>query len=226
MFRGTGRTSSVIQPAGAPGGGVSARPKALVVLVKTNRPTPAATASSSRLSVPVTFVSTNSCRRCVPTCGLCSVAACRTASAPSTARRTQSRSAIEPTTLVYGDSSASSPTTSSPSAPRTRTSASPRCPALPVTRILMGRRGERWGAARRGAASGGRGDPLAPRGRPLARLRRDQPGQEAAGGRVGLPRNLLRRPRCDQVAALLAALGPQVEQPVGGLDDVEVVLDN
>ena len=41
MFFGTGVTSSVIQAAGAPGGGVSARPKALVVLVKTKAPTPA-----------------------------------------------------------------------------------------------------------------------------------------------------------------------------------------
>ena len=60
MLRGIGRTSSVIQVAGAPGGGVSARPNALVVLVKTKRETPAATASSSRLSVPVTLVATNS----------------------------------------------------------------------------------------------------------------------------------------------------------------------
>ena len=37
MLRGTGATSSVIHAAGAPGGGVSARPNALVVLVKTNR---------------------------------------------------------------------------------------------------------------------------------------------------------------------------------------------
>jgi hypothetical protein len=33
MLRGTGATSSVIQAAGAPGGGLSAVPKALVVLV-------------------------------------------------------------------------------------------------------------------------------------------------------------------------------------------------
>ena len=61
MLRGTGATSSVIQAAGAPGGGVSARPNALVVLVKTKREAPAATASSSRLSVPVRLVSTKSC---------------------------------------------------------------------------------------------------------------------------------------------------------------------
>jgi hypothetical protein len=33
MFRASGTTSSVIQAAGAPGGGTSARPNALVVLV-------------------------------------------------------------------------------------------------------------------------------------------------------------------------------------------------
>ena len=84
MLRGTGATPSVIHAAGAPGGGVSARPKALVVLVKTNRDAPAATASSSRFSVPVTLVSTNAWRSCEPTCGLCSVAAWSTASAPRT----------------------------------------------------------------------------------------------------------------------------------------------
>ena len=41
VFR-RGTTSSVIQAAGPPGGGVSASPKALVVLVKTNADTPAA----------------------------------------------------------------------------------------------------------------------------------------------------------------------------------------
>ncbi len=112
MLRGTGATSSVIQAAGASGGGVSARPNALVVLVNTNRPTPAATASSSRFSVPVTFVSTNSCRVWEPTCGLCSVAACTTASAPRTASRTSARSATEPTIAVCGDASTSSPATS------------------------------------------------------------------------------------------------------------------
>ena len=66
----------MIQAAGAPSPGVSARPNALVVLVWTNAPTPAATASSSRTSVPVTLVSTNSCRAWDITCGLCSVAVC------------------------------------------------------------------------------------------------------------------------------------------------------
>jgi hypothetical protein len=38
MFFGTGTTSSVIQAAGAPGGGTNARPNVLVVLVNTNAP--------------------------------------------------------------------------------------------------------------------------------------------------------------------------------------------
>jgi hypothetical protein len=70
MFFGTGTTSSVIHPAGAPSGGVNARPKTLVLLVNTKARTPAVVASSSRLSVPVTFVSTNACFSCVAMCGL------------------------------------------------------------------------------------------------------------------------------------------------------------
>lgn len=42
MFLGTGRTSSVTQAVGAPGAGVSAPPKALIVLVNTKAVTPAA----------------------------------------------------------------------------------------------------------------------------------------------------------------------------------------
>jgi hypothetical protein len=136
-LRGIGTTSSVIHAAGAPGGGVSARPNVLVVLVNTNLPIPAATASSSSVSVPVTLTSTNSCREWEATCGLCSVAACSTASTPAMHERTQSRSATEPTTLVDGDGRMSSPTTSWPSSPSTRTSASPRCPELPVIRIRI-----------------------------------------------------------------------------------------
>ena len=112
MFRGIGVTSSVIQAAGAPGGGVSARPKALVLLVNTKLPAPAAAASSSSTSVPVTFAATKSCLPCEPTCGLCSVAACSTALAPSRHSRTRARSVIEPTTSVPGDARRSSPTTS------------------------------------------------------------------------------------------------------------------
>ena len=93
-------TSSVIHAAGAPGGGASARPNALVVLVNTKAPVPAATASSSRLTVAVMFASTKSRRAWLPTCGLCSVAACSTASTPATARRATSRSASDPTRSV------------------------------------------------------------------------------------------------------------------------------
>ena len=100
MFRGRGTTSSVIHAAGSPAAGVSARPNALVVLVNTKLPTPAATASSSSVSVPVTLVSTNSCLRWEPTCGLCSVAECTTASAPATHSRTTARSATDPVTVV------------------------------------------------------------------------------------------------------------------------------
>src|SRR3954470_23698773 len=105
MFFGTATTSSVIQAADAPGGGVNARPNVVVELVNTNRPTPAPTASSSRLSVPVTFVSTNSPRACEATRGLWSVAAWTTASTPCTQRRTTSRSTTDPTTVVHGDGS-------------------------------------------------------------------------------------------------------------------------
>src|SRR6185312_3667024 len=138
MFFGTGTTSSVSHAAGAPGGGVSARPNALVVLVKTNAPTFASAAASSRLSVPMRFTSMKSCRRCVATCGLCSVAACSTASTPRIAPRTTSRSAIEPLRSVYGEASTSMPTGSCADSRSVRISASPRWPALPVTRILIG----------------------------------------------------------------------------------------
>src|SRR3954469_16259400 len=137
MLRGLGTTSSVIQAAGAPSSGVRARPNALVVLVATNAPTPAATASSSSTSVPVTLVSTNSSRECDPTCGLWRGAVCRTASTPAIAARTAARSVIDATTSVCAEGSRSSPTVSRPSPRRVRTSASPRCPALPVTRTRI-----------------------------------------------------------------------------------------
>ena len=70
MFLGAGLTSSVIQAAGEPTAGVNARPKVLVVLVKTNALTPFSTAASSKFSVPEMFVSTNACRWWVPTWGL------------------------------------------------------------------------------------------------------------------------------------------------------------
>src|SRR5580692_2768551 len=136
MLRGRGTTSSVIQAAGSPGSGVSARPNALVVLVNTKLPTPAATASSSSVSVPLTVVSTNACLPCEPTWGLCSVAVCRTASTPARLWRTTARSVTDPTTVVCGDGRTSSPVTSCPPSRSTRTRASPRWPELPVTRTF------------------------------------------------------------------------------------------
>src|SRR5262249_13879625 len=138
MFFGTGRTSSVTHAAGAPGGGVSARPKALVVLVNTKAATPAATASSRRWSVPVTLVSRNSCRAWLARWGVCRVAAWMTASAPRTQRLTNSRSATDPTWTVYGDTTRSRPATWWGVSWRVRTRPSPRCPLLPVTKTFMG----------------------------------------------------------------------------------------
>src|SRR5580692_9549148 len=136
MLRGRGATSSVIQAAGSPGSGVSARPNALVVLVNTKLLTPAATASSSSVRVPLTVVSTNACLPCEPTWGLCSVAVCRMASTPARLSRTTARSATDPTTVVCGDGRTSSPVTLCPPSRSTRTRASPRWPELPVTRTF------------------------------------------------------------------------------------------
>ena len=131
MLLGTGTTSSVIHAAGSPGAGSSAAPKALVVLVNTKQPTPADTASSSRLRVPVTFVSTNSCRAWVATCGLWSVVTCTTAPAPRRHSRTNGRSTIDPTASVRREARRSMPRTSRPALRKVKTSASPggrRCP--------------------------------------------------------------------------------------------------
>ena len=108
-------------------------PNTLVELVRTNARTPTRSASSSSVNVPVTLVSTNCWRVCVARCGLCSVAAWKTTSAPRIASRTHAGSATEPTTSVYGDLTISRPTAGRARDRRTRTSASPRCPALPVT---------------------------------------------------------------------------------------------
>src|SRR6202035_5182170 len=139
MFRGTGLVPSVIHAAGSPSAGASARPNVLVVLMKMTLLRFAATACSSTVRVPATFVSTNSTRLCEPMCGLWSVAEWITASMPATLSRTKSGSAIEPTRLVNGESRMSSPTTSWPVLGSTRMSASPRCPELPVTSIRTNR---------------------------------------------------------------------------------------
>ena len=66
-----------------------------------------------------------------------SVAACMTAVTPwERASRTMERSAMSPVTSVNGDGLMSRPVTSSPWSRSTRTSASPRWPELPVTRIF------------------------------------------------------------------------------------------
>src|SRR5580692_7192688 len=137
MFLGCGTTSSVIHAAGAPAGGDSARPNALVVLVNTNDLTPAATAASSRFKVPVTLVSMNCWRVWLAICGLCRVAACTTASTPRRHCATKSRSMIDPTRCVNGELLMSRPIAARPAPCRVLMSASPRWPALPVTRILM-----------------------------------------------------------------------------------------
>ena len=55
----------------------------------------------------------------------------------------------------------------------------------------------------------------------------ERPGEELAGVReVGQAGELLRRAGGDHSAALVPALGAEVDDPVGALDDVEVVLDD
>src|SRR5262245_22619011 len=83
------------------------------------------------------FVSTNSRRLCVTTCGLCKVAVWSTTSTPRLACETTSASTIEPVLVVYGDGCTSKPRTSCAESLSVRTSPSPRCPALPVTRIFI-----------------------------------------------------------------------------------------
>src|SRR5580704_770513 len=51
-------------------------------------------------------------------------------------------------------------------------------------------------------------------------------GKKFAGMRLRVTRDLFWRARRDDLAALIAALGPQVDEPVGGFDDVEIVLDD
>src|SRR5260370_7418839 len=96
MFFGSSGTSSVTHAAGSPDGGTSASPNTLVVLVQTNAVTPEATASSSRLSVPVMLTSTKSWRLWVPTGGLSRAAVCNTAPTPFMQRPTKQRSVIGP----------------------------------------------------------------------------------------------------------------------------------
>ena len=50
--------------------------------------------------------------------------------------------------------------------------------------------------------------------------------EEAAGVGLRVAGDLLGRAGGDDFAALVAAFGAEVDQPVGGLDDVEIVLDD
>ena len=58
------------------------------------------------------------------------------------------------------------------------------------------------------------------------RLAAQHPRQVLARRRTGVAGDLLGRALGDDPAAAVAALGPEVDDPVGGLDDVEVVLDD
>ena len=80
---------------------------------------------------------------------------------PRTQSRTQARSATDPTTVGGGGRRTSSPQTSCPSSRRTRTSASPRWPALPVTRILIRQHGTPPGVADAGRRRQAGGRPTA-----------------------------------------------------------------
>lgn len=79
MFFGFGTTSSLIQTAGLPGAGESARPNVVVLLVKMKDFTggEAEEACSRRRVVPVMLTEMKSDFECEPTCGLCNVAVCR-----------------------------------------------------------------------------------------------------------------------------------------------------
>src|SRR6478609_7421114 len=60
----------------------------------------------------------------------------------------------------------------------------------------------------------------------LARAARQYPFEELPGIRLLHLSYLFRRADRDKLAAGVAAFGAEVYQPVGGLDDVEVVLDH
>src|ERR1700704_451287 len=57
-------------------------------------------------------------------------------------------------------------------------------------------------------------------------LRAQQPSQVFSGPGALAGRNVLWRARGDDLAAALTALRTQVDHPIGGLDDLEVVLDH
>src|SRR4051795_7294795 len=57
-------------------------------------------------------------------------------------------------------------------------------------------------------------------------LRRQHLAEEAARPAAVDPSDVLRRANRDDLAACLAALGPEIDNPVGLLDHIEVVLDD
>ncbi len=60
----------------------------------------------------------------------------------------------------------------------------------------------------------------------MAALATQQRGEEASGVGIRAFRDLLRSSLRDEFATLVACLGADVDHPVGGFDDLEVMLDH
>ena len=54
----------------------------------------------------------------------------------------------------------------------------------------------------------------------------ERAGEKFAGVRLRVARDLLGRAGGDDFAALVAAFGAEIDEPVGGFDDVEIVFDD
>ena len=54
----------------------------------------------------------------------------------------------------------------------------------------------------------------------------ERASEKFSGVRLRVARDLFRRAGGDDFAALIAAFGAEIDQPVGGFDDVEIVLDD
>ncbi len=110
MFFGVGTTSSVIHAAGAPRGGVSASPKVLVVLVKTNDRTLLADGRFEQIQRSGDVRVDESLAAVRRHVGFVQVwpRATRT-STPRMHASTMARSAIEPTSVVNGEGTMSMP---------------------------------------------------------------------------------------------------------------------
>ena len=129
----------------------------------------------------------------------------------------------------------------SPCSSRRPCSPSRRAPRRPRSRAAPSRlfgaglrrrasaRGAAWRARDRRDAERGRREASRardPHARALFARRAEDPPQELAGVRRPHLRDVLRRSLRDDPAAAVAALGPEVDDPVGRPDDVEVVLDD